>query len=100
MRRYTVNTLRRERLADQLVAAYVEWRETCARVRDTYRSWASDTSPADRIAFGLYMAALDAEEQAAEIYAGLVQRFDKLPRREHSPTDPFSRPACGDGWRP
>jgi hypothetical protein len=77
MRRYTVNTLRRERLADQLVAAYVEWRDTCARVSDTYRSWASDTSPAARIGFGLYMAALDDEEQAAEAYAGLVRRFDK-----------------------
>jgi hypothetical protein len=91
-----VNTLRRERLADQLLAAYVEWRSTCARVSDTYRSWAIDTSPADRIAFGLYMAALDAEEQAAEVYARLVRRFDKLPRREHPPTGPLGGRAWGD----
>lgn len=94
-----MNTLRRERLADELVAAYVEWRETCARVSDTYRSWASDTAPADRIGFGLYVAALDAEEEAAEVYAGLVRRFGKLPQREHPPTAPFSRPAWGDGSR-
>ena len=93
-----MNNLRRERLVDQLVEAYVEWRETCARVSDAYRSWASDTTPGDRIAFGLYVAALDAEEQAAVVYAGLVRRFDRLPRREHPPTGRLGRPAWGDGW--
>jgi hypothetical protein len=38
MRRYTVNMLRRERLVDKLVEAYVDWRETCAGVSDAYRS--------------------------------------------------------------
>jgi hypothetical protein len=69
-----VNTLRRERLVDRLVEAYIDWRETCLRVTDAYRSWTDETAPGDRAAFGLYMAALDAEEQAAEVYAGLVRR--------------------------
>ena len=66
-----MNTLRRERLVDELVEAYVEWRETCARVNDAHRSWASETGPGGRFAFELCMAALDEEEQAAEVYAGL-----------------------------
>src|ERR1700749_4259738 len=37
MRRYTMNTLRQERLVDELVEAYIDWRETCARVNDALR---------------------------------------------------------------
>jgi hypothetical protein len=79
MRRYVMNTLRRERLVDELVEAYIDWRERCAQVNDAYRRWASDTGSSGRVAFGLYIAALDAEEKAAEDYAGLVMRADALP---------------------
>jgi hypothetical protein len=51
------------------------------------------TAPRDRVTFGLYMAALDAEEQAAEVYAGLVRRADKLPWSEDPPAEPLSGPA-------
>jgi hypothetical protein len=88
----------RTRLVDKLVEAYVDWRETCARVNDAYRFWASEAGPRGRVAFGLYMAALDAEEQAAEVYAGFVRRADKLPRNEHPPTEPLGGRAWGDGW--
>jgi hypothetical protein len=36
-----MGTLRRESLVDELVDAYADWRETCARVSDAYRSWAN-----------------------------------------------------------
>ncbi len=88
-----MNTLRRERLVDRLVEAYIDWRETCAWVSDAYRSWTSETAPGDRAAFGLYMAALDAEEQAAEVYAGLVRRTHKLRWSDHPPTGPLDAPA-------
>jgi hypothetical protein len=73
-----MNVLRRNRLVDKLVEAYVAWRETCARVDDAYRSWSSERGPRRGVAFGLYMAAIDAEEQAAEVYARLVTRTEKL----------------------
>jgi hypothetical protein len=38
-----MNTLTRRRLADKLVEAYVDRRETCARVDDAYRFWARET---------------------------------------------------------
>jgi hypothetical protein len=91
-------TLSRKRLVDKLVEAYVAWRETCARVDDAYRSWASETGPCGGLAFWLYMAALDAEEQAAEVYAGLVRRTEKLPWGEDPPAEPLGGPASGVGW--
>lgn len=96
-----MNSLRRERLVDELVDAYVGWRETCARVREAHRSWASETGSSSNDTFGLYMAALDEEEQAAEVYAELVRRADKLSWSERSPTEPLGRPggpAWGDDW--
>jgi hypothetical protein len=85
---YTVDMLSRERLVDQLIEAYVDWRETCARVRDAYRFWEIDSGSYGRIAFGSYVAALDAEERAAEVYAGLVRRADALAWSEGSPAEP------------
>ena len=60
-----MKTLRRERLVDELVEAYIDWRETCGRVNDAYRSWAAETGSHGRVAFELYTAALDAEERTA-----------------------------------
>jgi hypothetical protein len=93
-----MNTLSRTRLVDKLVEAYVDWREACARVDEAYRSWASETGLCASVAFGLYMAALDAEEQAAEFYAGLVRRADKLPWSEDPRAEPLGGPAWGVGW--
>jgi hypothetical protein len=85
-------TLRRQRLLDALVEAYVDWRETCACVDDAYRSWASEPGPWGSVAFYLYVAALDAEERAAEVYAGLVRRADELAWSEDGSAAP------GFGW--
>jgi hypothetical protein len=98
VRRYTIDKLSRERLVDKLVDAYIDWRGECARVDDAYRSWASEIGPSGRVAFGFYMAALDAEEQAAEVYAGLVRRADKLSRSERPQAEGLDGPAWGVGW--
>jgi hypothetical protein len=98
VRRYVMNTLRRKRLVDRLFEAYVNWRETCARVNDAYRSWASETAPGDRVTFRLYMAALDAEEQAAEVYAGLVRRAGEVRWTKAPPAEPLGGPAWEVGW--
>jgi hypothetical protein len=87
-----MNTLRRKRLVDTLVEAYVEWREACIRVDEAYFS-ASETAPGDKVTFGLYMAALDAEEHAADVYAGVVRRADALAWSE----DPSAEPLSGRG---
>jgi hypothetical protein len=93
-----MNTLRRERLVDELVEAYVDWRETCARVGDAYRSWSDETASRRKVAFGLYTAALDEEEQAAEVYAELVRRADKLSWSERLPSKPLGGSAWEEGY--
>jgi hypothetical protein len=50
------------------------------------------------VTFGLYMPALDVAEEAAEIYAGLVRRADKLPWSEDPPAEPLGGSARGGGW--
>ena len=69
-----MNRLLQKRLVDRLIEAYVSWREACLRVSEAYGSWARETGPGARFAFGSYIAALDQEERAAEVYAGLVRR--------------------------
>jgi hypothetical protein len=98
MRRFMMNTVTRERLVDDLVEAYVDWRETCTRVNGAYRSWASETGCGSRVTFALYMAALDEEERAAKVYAGLVRRADNLPCGEHPLAQPLGGPAWRVGW--
>jgi hypothetical protein len=92
-----MDKVNRKRLVDRLLEAYVDWREACAQVDAAYRSFASEPGPCARVAFGLYMAALDAEEQAAEVYAGLVSHVDKLPWSEDPPAEPLGGPARV-GW--
>ena len=71
---YILNTLSRKPLIDQVIEAYVDWREACLQVNDRYGSWARETGPNGRGPFERYVAALDAEGQAAEVYAELVGR--------------------------
>ncbi len=92
-----MDTLRRRRLVDKLVESYVDWLEACARVNDSYRFCLRETGSAGRVAFGLYVAALDAEEHAAEIYAGLVQRAEQLSSSERPPAKSLGGPAWGVG---
>ncbi len=66
------------RLVDRTIGAYVDWREACRAVHDAYRLWASATGPCAGLGFWRYEAALDAEERAAEAYAGLLRRVGHL----------------------
>ena len=72
-----------KRLVDQMIFAYVAWREACRAERDAYGSWASAHGTDAGAAFARYAAALDAEELAAEFYAGLVRRVGRLLESDH-----------------
>ena len=78
------------RLVDSMISAYVEWREACRLVHDTYRSWASATGPHARVAFSRYTAALDAEEWAADVYASLVGRVGHLATSDEDLSGPLA----------
>ena len=63
----------RSELVDELMDAYVDWREECNALRDAYDRW-SIASPDERsLAFVAYSAALDREEQASAVYAERTQ---------------------------
>ena len=93
-----MTTLSRKLLLDNLIEAYVDWREACGRVNDAYRSWASEAASCDSVAFGLYLAALDAEEQAAEVYAALVRSAEQLPWSRDPGAEQLGGPAWGVSW--
>ena len=94
-----MNKMSQKRLVDRLIGAYVDWREACLRVSDAYGSWASGTGVGAKSAFARYMAALDHEERAAEVYAGLVRRAGQLAPTRHDPAGPLDGAAWEVGSR-
>ena len=78
----SVNAKKRSRhqkqVVDDAVIAYVEWREECMQVWNAYGWWASAPPEDVRRAHAAYRAALDREEAAANVYAGLMRRVGHL----------------------
>jgi hypothetical protein len=76
-----------QRLVDDMVDAYAQWRGECAAVQAAYDLWCNAAAEDESLAFGLYEAALDKEERSSQVYADLVQRVssvlvpDSEPRR-------------------
>jgi hypothetical protein len=64
--------------------SYLDWRDECAAVSDAYRRWADASEVDATLAWRAYEAALDREEYASALYAGLIQRVGDLgaPDRE------------------
>jgi hypothetical protein len=68
----------RDRLLDEAIESYVEWREECATVEAAYRCWSSQRSTERTTSFAAYTAALDREECAARVYADAVGRVTRF----------------------
>jgi hypothetical protein len=94
-----MNKLSHKRVVDKLIDAYVSWREACLQVSDAYGTWAGETGPGATSAFGWYMAALDQEQRAADVYAGLVRRAEQLPSSKDNPAEPIGGGTWGVGSR-
>jgi hypothetical protein len=73
-----MNRLTQKRMVDKMIDAYVDWREACHSVSNAYCRWGRATGPGAPAAFAWYSVALDREENAAEVYAALVQRVGHL----------------------
>jgi hypothetical protein len=71
-------SLHQKQIVDDAVISYVEWREECMDVRNAYGWWASAPLEDVRRAHAAYRAALDREEAAAKVYAGLMKRVGQL----------------------
>jgi hypothetical protein len=77
---------------------YVSWREACLRVDDAYGAWASESGAGATVAFEQYVAALDREERAADVYAALVRRAEEALSSEHEPAEPLGGRMWGVSW--
>jgi hypothetical protein len=63
-------------MVDDVMTAYVKWREASLRVREAYATWhTAGRTDADQ-AFPAYTAALDAEQLACELYARLITQLE------------------------
>jgi hypothetical protein len=69
-----VNRQTREQIVDDMVDAYVAWRQACLEVQDAHRLWGSGHGPGAAEAFERCAAALDEEARAADWYAELTRR--------------------------
>ena len=56
---------------------YVSWRDACAAVAVSYESWKCSDRTDQKLAFSVYVAALDREEQAATAYERAVAEVAK-----------------------
>jgi hypothetical protein len=63
-----------QRLVDDMVDAYAQWRHECASVRAAYDLWSNAAAGDALLAFRAYEAALDQEECSSKVYADLVHR--------------------------
>jgi hypothetical protein len=70
-----------EHLGDQLLIAYFDWYEACLRLKESYRAWTRAGAGKASYEFGQCIAALDAEESAADEYARTVLRADRRRAR-------------------
>ena len=67
---------------DAAMDAYVDWREACAGVRDAYRGWDTAAREDSGSALRTYLAALDREERASQIYARLIRMIEPPGTRD------------------
>jgi hypothetical protein len=63
-----------DHLVDEMLVAYVSWREECEVVRETYADCASADARDRKEGFWAYLAALEREERAAAVYACRVEQ--------------------------
>lgn len=65
-------------MVDEMLAAYVDWRETAALAQGAYRRWLHSPAGERELRFATFVAALDQEESAATSYAGIVGGVARL----------------------
>jgi hypothetical protein len=63
---------------DELLEGYVSWREECDAVRLAYRRLADSRAQERRVAYAGFLAALEREEHAADVYADRIERVKRL----------------------
>jgi hypothetical protein len=73
-----ITSVRLDKVVDDAVLAYTEWRQASAAVWDAYGRWESTAGSDHAGAHAAYVAAVDQEQAAANAYADLVGRVTVL----------------------
>ena len=63
------------RLVDDAADAYVDWREEASHVWNAYEGWQCARLGDGHLAFAAYLAALEREERASQVYTSLVMEI-------------------------
>jgi hypothetical protein len=66
------------RVVEEVTGAYLAWWRECTAVRDAYRRWVRAPTDDAGPAFAQYVAALEREQLAAEVYAAQAGRVNDL----------------------
>jgi hypothetical protein len=77
----------RDDVVDELLLAYVCWREQCETVREAYARCSRGDGLDFTNAFWAYLAALEREERAAAVYASCAKRAGELLHGTESPAE-------------
>src|SRR5438270_9819589 len=80
-----IATKSQRQLVDEAMDAYVDWREECIALSDAYGRWTAARPAEAALAFRGYVAALDREERASEVYAGVIGRVGALVATDDEP---------------
>jgi NAD-dependent SIR2 family protein deacetylase len=59
---------------DDVMDAYVDWREQSRSVWDAYQRWLYADAQDERLRFAAYLAELDQEQRASDVYAATIDR--------------------------
>ena len=68
----------RTRAIEEVLRAYLAWREECWWVGDAYGRWSKARRSDDTLAYSVYVDALEREEAAAITYAQQLERAGHL----------------------
>src|SRR4051794_37317070 len=86
---------RRRRLLTEAMDAHVEWRNECSAVWVAYSYWEAARVSDAALCYAAYVAALDREERAAELYSSLMRRVRDLVGADLEPVADLA--AAGGG---
>jgi hypothetical protein len=74
----------RREIVDEMIDDYVSWRGACAAVAVSFENWRCSDRPDGKLAFSVYVAALDREQQAAAAYQRAVAQVATALAGRHS----------------
>jgi hypothetical protein len=77
-------SMREAALLDDLLAGYVDWRESARAVAEAYARWSSGAAAERAVRFAAYTATLDQEQKTAAAYGEAVADLERCVRRSRS----------------